>query len=58
MRLTSIMEDMSSMGDGTYARLDADTLLRIYKDVLRVLGDTIKVGDEIVAHVDEIYQRQ
>jgi hypothetical protein len=58
MRLTSIMEDMSSMGDGTYARLDVDTLLRVYRDVLRVLGDTLRVGDEIVAHVDEIYQKQ
>ena len=36
------------MGEETYARLDLDTLLRIAKVVLRVLGETTKVGEEIL----------
>ena len=34
-RLASVMEDLASMGDGTYSHLDIDTLLRIYRDLAR-----------------------
>ena len=57
MQLLAVRGDKPSMGGGTYARLDVDTLRRIYRDVLRVLEETLKVGDEIVAHVDEIYRK-
>lgn len=56
--LNAILEDLVSMGDETYARLDIDTHLRVYRDVLRVLGETVKVGEKIVGHVDELYKKK
>ena len=44
MQLLAVTGDKPSMGDETYAKLDVDTLLRIYRDVLRVLAETLKVG--------------
>ena len=58
IHVNAILEDLLSMGDETYARLDMDTLLRIYRDLLHVLGETIKVGEEILEHVDELYPKR
>jgi hypothetical protein len=54
-RLNSIIEDMLSMGDETYARLELEVLLRIYHDVHRIIGETVEVGRQIVQEIDEQY---
>jgi hypothetical protein len=53
--MNAILEDLASMGDETYARLELDTLLRIHRDVLRVLGEVTWTGEEIIKHVDQLY---
>jgi hypothetical protein len=55
-RLTSIMEDMVSLGDGTYADCDLDLLLRIYGDTVRLLRITLDQGKEIIATIDREYR--
>lgn len=54
-RLTSIMEDMVSLGDGTYAHLDLALLLRIYRDNHRILAGTLEEGKAILAAIDRAY---
>lgn len=54
-RLTSIMEDMVNLGEGKYSHLDLQILLRLYRDVHRLLGQTIALGDEIATTVDRLY---
>jgi len=54
-RLNAIIEDMLSMGDDTYARLELDVLLRIYHDLQRILGETVEVGRTILQVIDEQY---
>jgi hypothetical protein len=57
MQLLAVRGENPGMGGETYAKLDVDRLLHTYRDVGRVLEETLKVGDEIVAHVDEIYRK-
>ena len=54
-RLNSIIEDMLSMGDETYARLELEVLLRIYHDLQRILGEVVEVGRQIIQVIDEQY---
>jgi hypothetical protein len=54
-RLTSVMEDMVSLGDGTYVDLDLPVLLRIYRDSQRILELTTAEGDRILATIAEQY---
>jgi len=58
IHVNAILEDLLSMGDETYAGLELDILVRIYKDVQRVLGEAIKVGEEILEHIDELYPKR
>ncbi len=37
-----IIEQMLSMGDETYARLEWKVLLRIYHDLQRILGEAVE----------------
>jgi hypothetical protein len=54
-RLISVMEDMLSMGDATYANIEIDLLLRIYRDDHKVLVETVKLGEQIMAEIDGRY---
>jgi hypothetical protein len=54
-RLVSLMEDMVSLGDGTYSQVELTLLLRIYRDTHRILGTTIELGEQIVREVDHQY---
>ena len=53
--LSSIMEDLENMGDKIYAELDLETLLRIYRDVLRLLEYTHQLGSQIMSEIDTQY---
>lgn len=54
-RITSILEDMVSLGDGTYANCDLQLLLRIYRDTYRLLQITLVQGKEIIAAIGKEY---
>jgi hypothetical protein len=54
-RLNSLLEDWASLGDGTYATADLDTLLRIYRDVHRILQLTVVQGEQLIAMIDKEY---
>jgi hypothetical protein len=56
-RLASIMEDLASLGDGTYAALDLPALLRIYSDLSRLVKLTISEGEQIINTIDQLYGR-
>lgn len=53
--LHSLMEDMNSLGDGTYANLELETLLRIYHEAQRGLQTLVTTGKEILQAVDRVY---
>lgn len=53
--LRSMMEDMSSLGDGTYDSLELDLLLRIYRDAQRGLAALAAHGQEIIQEIDRLY---
>jgi predicted outer membrane lipoprotein len=55
-RLTSVLEDMLSLGDETYAGLELELLLRIYRDMHRVLGETVDLGNQILETIDSRYK--
>lgn len=57
-RLSSIMEDMLNLAEGTYATLDVPVLVRIYKDVQRLMAETIDEGNELLAMIDTLYPPQ
>ena len=51
----SVMEDMSSLGDGTFANLELDLLLRIYRDARRGLQTMTGRGRAIIQEIDRLY---
>lgn len=53
--LHSLMEDLNNIGEGVYADLDLDLLLRIHKDLQRVLAKTTDLGEQIIREVDQLY---
>lgn len=55
-RLTSALDDMVSLGDGTYAQLDLPTLLRIYRDTKTAVLLTITEGEMIVGAIRQVYK--
>jgi hypothetical protein len=57
-RMASLLEDFSSLGDGTFASLSTQDLLRMYKSTLRVLTGATASGKEIVAKIDELYGKR
>jgi hypothetical protein len=57
-QLHSIMDDLISLGDRTYADLDLETLLRIYEDLARVLNETTSIGRAIILEVDRQYPKR
>ena len=47
-RFTSILEDLVSLGDGTYTGLELAILLRIYRDAYRLLDLLLRQGETIL----------
>ena len=58
IRLTGMVDDLSSMGDGTYSALGPDIVLRLYKDLHDILDKTVAQGGEIIAEIDAQYGTQ
>lgn len=56
IRLTSILEDMVSLGDGTYAQVDLDILLRIYHDSNALLNLTVTQGEQLIQTISREYR--
>lgn len=54
-RMTSIMEDLISLGDGTYTQIDIDQLLRIYRFAHDMLASSVTHGREIIAAIRTAY---
>jgi hypothetical protein len=54
-RLASLLEDLVSIGDGTYGNVDLALLLRIYRDTQRILQLTLREGEEIIATIEKAY---
>jgi hypothetical protein len=57
-RMASILEDFSSLGDGTYASLSAQDLSGLYKRTLKMLSGTHASGQEIIDKIDELYGKR
>ncbi len=55
-RLSSMLEDVSGLSEGTYASLDLPTLLRIYRDLQSVLKESITLGERIVQEIERQYR--
>lgn len=53
--LASVMEDLVSLGDGTYSHLELPLLLRIYQDAHRLLQLTLTHGEEILVSIKHQY---
>lgn len=54
-RLTSVLEDLASLGDGTYTGLELAILLRIYRDTHRLIALLLSHGETILAAIDREY---
>jgi hypothetical protein len=54
-RLNSILEDMVSLGDGTFAEVELDLLLRIYQDAKAAIEKTLTQGEAIIKKITETY---
>lgn len=55
-RLNSVLEDMTNLGEGQYASLELQVLLRVYRDARRILERTVELGEQIIETVDELYR--
>lgn len=55
-RVNSILEDLVSLGDGTYTEIDLTQLLRIYRFTKVMLEATLVHGRAIVAIIDRAYR--
>lgn len=54
-RAASVLDDLASLGDGTYTSLSVPQLLGVYKSTLRMLQGAEASGKEIIATVDAMY---
>lgn len=57
-RFDSILEDLVSLGDGTYAALDLPIVLRVYNDTRAATERLILQGNEILRTIQSIYERR
>jgi hypothetical protein len=55
-RLTSILEDFVNIGDGSYASLEVDILLRVYMDMHHFIQVVVDSGKEILREIDRVYE--
>jgi hypothetical protein len=54
-RLTSILEDLVSLGDGTYSQLELALLLRIYRDSRTAIHSAVSQGESILKAIADAY---
>lgn len=54
-QLNSVLEDLVNLGDGAYADLELAALVRIYRELDRILGSVVALGEEISAAIDAHY---
>jgi len=54
-RLTSVLEDFVSIGDGSYASLELDILLRVYRDMHHFIEVVVDLGHHILREIDRDY---
>ena len=54
-RLTSVLEDTASLGDGTYTSLDLATLVRVYRDMHALLQLSLAQGEQILQSIKSAY---
>lgn len=55
-RVNSIMEDLVSLGDGSYTQIDLDQLLRIYRFAHDMLEASQAHGRQIIAAIRKAYR--
>ena len=55
-RLDSILEDLVSLGDGTYAGIDLPLLLRIYRDTRSATERLVSQGGSILELIGQKYR--
>ncbi len=54
-RVNSILEDLVSLGDGSYTEIGLDQLLHLYCTTRDILGATLVHGRTILATIDDTY---
>lgn len=54
-RMASVLEDMVSLGDGTYDELDVPNLLRIYRGARAGIASTVSEGEALVEALGRAY---
>lgn len=54
-RLYSMFEDFLNLAEGAYANLELPVLLRVYRDLLRIMEHTVADGARIVDLIDQRY---
>lgn len=54
-RFSSVLEDLVNMGEGVYEALDLPTLLRVYRDLHRILQATVALGERIEGEIEAYY---
>lgn len=54
-RLNSILEDFINLAEGAYDQLELDTLLRIYRDLYRLMEKSLVDGKSIISEIDRLY---
>lgn len=55
-RPTSVLDDMASLGDGTYAQVDVSILLRVYRDSKTAVEAIIRDGERILETIRQTYK--
>ncbi|HET6846480.1 MAG TPA: hypothetical protein VFH29_06565 [Anaerolineales bacterium] len=56
-RFASILEDLTSLGDGTYAHLELPIVVRIYRDTIAATERLILQGQTIMTTISAKYER-
>lgn len=54
-RLASILEDLVSLGDGTYSQLELAILLRVYRDSRTAIQKAVSQGEGILKTIADVY---
>lgn len=55
-RLSSILEDLISLGDGTYAGLDLPVLIRVYKDASAGMQREVSLAVRLLETIGRLYE--
>ena len=57
-RLNSILEDFVNLAEGAYAGLEFAVLVRVYRDLHRLLERSLEDGGRIIREIDRVYGRR